>query len=326
MGVRKNIDRLASADPRLGGRRWALPMWLLSTLMHAGLILLLAATWVTTSKSLPAEETMDVGIVLKSETPTSVVFESDNEIFEEPLLSDPLQSTELDALDETFREPTTATKDVVPDLEMLATAGQSVEQAQKFLPPAAMPVGGGRSRTRFFNAEDVGKSFIWIVDRSASMSHRDALGLAKREIVTNLDILAPETRFQVIFYNTAFNMIPSPGNKLLPASTGNLSRAKSFLKEVAATGGTEHNPALLAAFKLQPEVIYFLTDADMMTDRDVEMLTKVNRKSRPPATIHTIEFGNGPRLSSNKPLRRLSALNDGTYSYINVEKFTKRTK
>lgn len=324
----KLIDRLAGADPSTGTRRWTFPTWLLSTMLHLAIIASFATWTVRSTRSLPSEEKMEVGIMLRSETDSSTVYETTEERFEQPNPGETFETPELEKTDDVLRETpvTEATQAVTPDIDLLATAGQSLKEAQPFMPKASTPLGGGRSRTRFFSAEDVGKSFVWVIDRSASMSHRDAMQLAVREILNNLAHLDPKTQFQVIFYHTQWDAIPSPGGSLLQASRANIEKTKDFLSKMTASGGTNHNPALLAAFQLQPEVIYFLTDADMMTDKDVEMLTAKNRQSNPPATIHTVEFGSGPAVAADKPLRQLARENDGTYSYVNLENFSPRSQ
>lgn len=324
MSKGKLIDRLAGADPATGRRRWTLPTWAISALLHLAVIASFATWTIRTARSLPAEQNMEVGIMLRSENESSTVYETTEERFEQPSPTQGFETPELEMVDDVLRESTVTDPktELTPDIDLLATAGQSLKQSQPLLPKTSVPLGGGRSRTRFFAAEDVGKSFVWVIDRSASMSHRNAIGLAINEIINNLGNLDDDTKFQVIFYHTEFDLIPSQGGNLLPASRANIEKTKDFLSKMTASGGTNHNPALLAAFKLQPEVIYFLTDADMMTAQDVESLTKANRRSRPPATIHTIEFGAGPAVAIDKPLRQLARENDGTYSYVNLDNFS----
>ena len=75
--------------------------------------------------------------------------------------------------------------------------------------------------------------------------------------------------------------------------------------------------ALREALKLKPEVIFFLTDADLMTNGDVdEILTEVGS-----ARIQAIEFGRGMVLGQRTPLGRLATTTGGSYLYIDVSKF-----
>ncbi|MGL5096071.1 MAG: hypothetical protein ACRDD1_10810, partial [Planctomycetia bacterium] len=124
--------------------------------------------------------------------------------------------------------------------------------------------------------------------------------------------------FQVIFYNTTPTRMDG-GGKLLTAERVNIERIKRFLDTIVPSGGTEHLSALNAAMDLNPEVIYFLTDADNMTDRDVLKLSERNHRQKRPATIFAVEFGQGPAGAVDKPLRRFARDNDGVYTYVNVE-------
>ncbi len=95
-------------------------------------------------------------------------------------------------------------------------------------------------------------------------------------------------------------------------------------------------------------MIFFLTDADLMTNGDVnEILTEIGKAPKPgggaggglaaglrgfvnsfrqPAEvrktrIQVIEFGRGPQADKQTPLRRLAATTGGSYVYVDVTKF-----
>ena len=75
--------------------------------------------------------------------------------------------------------------------------------------------------------------------------------------------------------------------------------------------------ALREALKLKPEVIFFLTDADLISNSDVdEILTEVG-----PTRIQAVEFGFGMSLGQRTPLGRLATTTGGTYRYIDVSNF-----
>ena len=301
--------------------RWILPAWGLSLVIHALLLVVLTFTLTTrVAKSLPADDTLEVGIFLKSESPTQVVYENDSDQFVEPLVEDSVEDRLLDPTtdpqtDALLREPD-AELDV--DLDLLAMSSQEASEASALLPDANLANSGERVSIPFLDAEGVGKSFVWVIDRSASMAHRNSIGLAKSEIVRGLEKLTSEHEFQVIFYDTESTAIPFGKGKMLKATRRNVDRAKKYLDEIDARGGTEHLGPLFAAFALAPEVVFFLTDADLMSARDVAKLTVANRRSNPPATIHAIEFGSGPEADADKPLRRLARENDGSFLYIDV--------
>ena len=55
----------------------------------------------------------------------------------------------------------------------------------------------------------------------------------------------------------------------MAASAENQKRVQSQVAVVMPDGGTDHMTALRAALALKSEVIYFLTDADLLIDGDV---------------------------------------------------------
>ena len=185
--------------------------------------------------------------------------------------------------------------------------------------------GGGVGRgvgpgTEFFGARENADSFAYVIDCSGSMATRGSLDVAKRELLTSLNQLPPDARFGVIFYNLHATVFSDPqGNRgLMPATAQNKGRVKDLLGNVFPDGGTDHMTALHAALVLRPEVIFFLTDADLMTSSDVQAVLAESGKTR----IQAVEFGRGMELSnSGNPLRRMALATGGTYRYIDVTQF-----
>jgi hypothetical protein len=152
------------------------------------------------------------------------------------------------------------------------------------------------------------------------MATRNALDMAKRELLGSLNQLPPDAQFGVIFYNLrAFNPIDPQGQPALMAATAvNKDLVRRKLAPVSPDGGTEHMLALRAALSLHTEVIYFLTDADLMTNSDVSEILALAGATR----IQCIEFGRGSDIGGSGPLRRLASASGGTYRYIDVIKFS----
>jgi hypothetical protein len=173
--------------------------------------------------------------------------------------------------------------------------------------------------TEFFGTREQGQSFAYVIDCSGSMASRNSLEVAKRELLSSLNPLPPDARFAVIFYNLRARVFTDPGGQqgMMPATTVNKTRVRSQLQTIAPDGGTDHMGALRTALALKPEVVFFLTDADLMSDNDVNQILAEAQGSR----IQAIEFGRGTDLGLNTPLRRLAATTGGTYRYIDVTRF-----
>jgi hypothetical protein len=153
------------------------------------------------------------------------------------------------------------------------------------------------------------------------MTARGSLNVAKRELLWSLDQIAANARFAVVFYNLEAKVFTDPaGNPgMMTATPSNKARVRTLLSTVQPDGGTDHMLALKAAFDLHPEVIFFLTDADLMTRQDVAELVNLAGKTR----IQAIEFGQVTGLGGSAPLKLLAKSTGGTYQYIDVNTFSR---
>jgi hypothetical protein len=186
--------------------------------------------------------------------------------------------------------------------------------------------GGGAGRsigpgTQFFGAREHAHSFTYVIDCSGSMATRNSLDVAKREMMASINQLAPDAEFAVIFYNLSTRVLNDPqGNKGLMAATAqNKARVQSQLEPVAPLGGTDHMLALREALKLKSEVIFFLTDAELISNSDIDEILPGVGQTR----IQAVEFGFGMSLGQRTPLSRLATTTGGTYRYIDVSRFAK---
>jgi hypothetical protein len=95
-------------------------------------------------------------------------------------------------------------------------------------------------------------------------------------------------------------------------------QAESFLLGVTAAGGTDHVQALTLALRMNPDVIFFLTDADEppLSPSDLKQIQRKNGV----AAIHAIEFKMGPDPGTAHTLQKLAEQNRGQYKYIDVTK------
>jgi von Willebrand factor type A domain len=186
-------------------------------------------------------------------------------------------------------------------------------------------VGGGVGRgvgpgTEFFGAREHAASFAYVIDCSGSMASNHALDAAKRELLSSLYQLPPDAQFAVIFYNqNPTTLADQAGARgLMLATKSSKTRVRDQLSQIVPDGGTDHVAALRTALALRPEVVFFLTDADLMSDANVDDILRDAGKTR----IQAVEFGRGIELAVEKPLRRLATATGGTYRYIDVIRLT----
>jgi hypothetical protein len=186
------------------------------------------------------------------------------------------------------------------------------------------PREGGRARTSLFGVVGEGYKFVYVFDRSGSMggSGRSALRAVKAELLRSLANLDSIHQFQIIFYNEqpiAFNPTGVPG-RLAFATQQNKDRAIRFIETIKADGGTAHEEALKLAIRLQPDVIFFLTDADdpILSPAQLEKI----RSLAAGIVINAIEFGSGPKPPGVSFLSELARQNNGGYVYVDITQFT----
>jgi hypothetical protein len=143
--------------------------------------------------------------------------------------------------------------------------------------------GGG---TSFFHIRTQAQKIVYVIDRSASMGKQGALGKACRELLASLQQLPPTALFQIIVYNSTAQPLLPQHRDWLAATAENRQRVAQALAQLTAEGSTRHNLALPLALSLNPEVIFFLTDAD---DLSREYLQRMQQHNRHRTVIHGIE-------------------------------------
>jgi hypothetical protein len=179
------------------------------------------------------------------------------------------------------------------------------------------PVQSGMPGGPIFSFPAAAKSVVYVIDRSGSMGERGRLALARRELEASLHRLPESTRFQIIPYNRHAEALRLSGQTSLVAATPEkIRQATRFLDELEPEGGTEHLPALRQAIRLQPDVIFFLTDADDLNPADVRTLTQLNAGR---SAIHVIELTLENRDRPEMPMHQLAAGNRGGYRAVDVQ-------
>ncbi|HWB11821.1 MAG TPA: hypothetical protein VG826_21505 [Pirellulales bacterium] len=180
---------------------------------------------------------------------------------------------------------------------------------------------GQFARTHVYGVAAEGNTFVYVFDRSSSMSSggNNLFASAKRELLASLDDLSEESRFHIIFYNEKpTSMDLGRGfSGLVFADARAKERARGFVEGILAAGGTRHFAAMKQALRLRPDVIFFLTDADEPELSDGQM-SEIRSLNGGRTTINTIEFGDRPQPRANNFLSRIARENGGQYLYVDV--------
>lgn len=185
--------------------------------------------------------------------------------------------------------------------------------------PSGRP--GAVVETEFFSIVDRAGSFAYVIDRSGSMATRDAIDVVKRGVRQRVRKLTSDVSYCVVFYNlrpTVFSDAKGrPG--LMVATEVNKERTRLQLEAIEADGGTDHRLGLRTGLAERPQAVFFLTDADLISNEDATQMIAEAGKTR----IHVIELKKGAGEVS-PALRRLAVDTGGRFRVINVNDLLKR--
>jgi hypothetical protein len=169
---------------------------------------------------------------------------------------------------------------------------------------------------KFFQIEAPAQRIVYVIDRSVSMGPHGKLVCAKDELLSSQGQLPAETEFQIILFNRSVEVFTTgQGTSLMPATRENKARGAKFLKPVLPEGGTQPVPALKRALALKPDVIFFLTDAEDMNEREIREITILNRGR---TAIHVVTFGYGVNGNQSSPLSVLAQCNHGVCRAVSM--------
>jgi hypothetical protein len=182
------------------------------------------------------------------------------------------------------------------------------------LPGLGAGQGTGYGKPTFFGRPVEAKKIVYVVDCSGSMNmpHLSVAGTRfKRvqiELVQSILALTPEQEFYVIFFNSEGHSMPA--RELQPATPENKQQYLMWVaQQIAASGPTDPRTSIIDALKMEPDVIYFLTDGMFAP----EICFDLTRLSQRQTAIHTFAFG-GREV---EPLFQLIAQqNAGQYTFV----------
>jgi hypothetical protein len=306
------------------------PAWLLSLLLHSGLIVAISLLWVAKPKGTGGEPDRPVGIAVVYETTGGEAYFLNSTGAAAIGSNDSTTQAEQVTDSLPAASSLTATTDALLAglLPPVGESGSGTAQAAGGLGlgDGGAALGGDRSipkvKTSVFGIEGEGTRFLYVFDRSESMLGYQGAPLrrAKSELLESLKSLGPVHQFQIVFYNDSplpFGGIGAGGPKLFKGDERSKEAAMRFVRDVSAVGGTQHVDALRMALNMGPDVLFFLTDADSSPSAK-ELDSLQTRAARGGTTIHGIQFGSGPSRNAGGWIRLLAEGTNGKFRYIDV--------
>lgn len=185
------------------------------------------------------------------------------------------------------------------------------------LVPAAV-LAEPKADVSYYGLSIYAKKIVFIIDISSSMSDRDRIGAAKRELIQTIQSLPEDAAFSVIVFN---DRIALWQRQLQPAKTAAKQNAIQFIERLRPGGMTASFDAIDAAFTFDAEAIYFLSDGAPSCGRIVEparILSTVHEANRSRRlSIYAIGIAPGaPGSSLETFMRGLSDQNYGQFRRV----------
>lgn len=320
-------ERLERRNEPATSRTWSnwtdVPAWVVSLAFHTVLFLLLAWLWRPITSGTGGTPDRPIGIAMVHQSQNGETFSLDHsQASGSPSASGASGSPSANA---------------PIDLEALVGSlqgGSDSDGTGEVLDSATSGDGkvgtvpGSKSRTgmtqsRFYGLEGQGNSFVYVIDRSDSMNEFNSAPwrAARKELSTSLESLVDTNQFQIIFYNEApilYRSRVTGSAGLIRAQKVEREQATRFVQQVVATGGTEHLSALKLALRLQPDVLFFLTDAADPRMNSDQLQGLVVRCESIGTTIHSVEFGSGPEPGESRWIEALAKRTGGQYRYVDT--------
>jgi Ca-activated chloride channel family protein len=161
------------------------------------------------------------------------------------------------------------------------------------------------------------KDVIFVLDTSGSMAEEGKMDKARAALRLGVGSLNPRDRFNIIsFAGEERLMSESP----ITASDDGKKQAREFIERMRATGGTNINDALMAAFKQiqpgeRPQMIVLMTDGQPTVGETKAGRIMANIKQANKANIRLFTFGVGYDVNTVL-LDGLANENRGAVAYI----------
>ena len=186
------------------------------------------------------------------------------------------------------------------------------------------------SEAKFMGLDAVAaKRIVYVVDASGSMLLH--LSTVLHELQRSLTTLHPKQEFSIVFFQQNKSITVPPRNSLRPATPHNISAVMEWIQtsgEVVPTGSSNPMTAIRTAMRLQPDVIYLLSENitgsgryEVPPDELIAQLEKLNpvdpRNGRRRVQINCIQYLTKDSLGT---MRRIAEIHGGDDGYTFIER------
>lgn len=191
------------------------------------------------------------------------------------------------------------------DLDRLGLAGGAAGEGDSGATGPGLEAG-------FFGSKGEGRSFVYVVDMSQSMSG-GRFRRAVAELTRSINRLKPAQSFYVLFFNDETYPLyhPRPAKGLQTATAANKAKAGRWINSRRPFSTTDPDLALQQALEMKPDVIFLLTDGEL--DEPDRVRRSIREHNTSSVTIHTIAFEN---FEASGTLKQIADENHGTFQFV----------
>ena len=177
------------------------------------------------------------------------------------------------------------------------------------------------SKMKFCGVEGGGNHFVYLVDSSGSMG--DGFESARRELLASIDLLSPDQRFYVVFFDSKpdYMRITDPNvdeRRSVYATAGNKAALRRWAMRISKDRGKAPYDPLRFALELRADVIFLLSDGEF-PEGIPKLLKEENRienlfgETKPISIVHTIGYFSQEGASI---MKRIALHNGGQYRHV----------
>jgi hypothetical protein len=170
--------------------------------------------------------------------------------------------------------------------------------------------------------------YVFIIDKSGSMREEGRFDSAQMALIETVNKLNTDVSFYIIFFNTQAEGMPEPptvplspnpgiAKNLVPATPLNKIYYSDWVDNRKINGGTDPSTALQAAFQMNPDTIWLLTDGKIPA-RIVNGIAQLNAAREKPVRVNTIGLGRSKDISE-RYLLQIAVDNEGVYTFVSTD-------
>jgi len=170
---------------------------------------------------------------------------------------------------------------------------------------------GGDKTSRVFTDIKGAQRIVFVCDATGGMINK--FPQLKAELTKAITSLDEKTSYNVVFFTNG-GKYAIASKQLLPATPANKRETIAFFEQITPNGTTDPLPALEASFRLNPDLVFFLTDGEFNNlSSYAQVSAAFERFNTRKARVNTILYESFDK-EAQATLKRIATENGGSFS------------